>query len=1137
MNKNLHSKGILLRFSTFLLVCLLFSGIKITAYGNELPEYNSMFAQQVKSATVTLKLQNKPLKTILYEIQKQTKINFMYNEVILKSFPNKSLDVKNMPVEKVLDQLLQDSGFTYSINKNNITIVKKTAPTVAGAVMNVRGKVVDKQKKPIVGATVLLAGTNKGAITSAEGIFNLPATMNQVVEVSYVGKKNASKVILDNKELHIVMEDDAMAVEDVVITGMFNKPKESYTGAVTFLSKQDLTNFKSRNLISTIANLDPSFNIVENNKMGSDPNALPEINIRGMTNLPQAGVTMGNLNDFQTEQRANLNTPLFILDGFEITLQRMMDLDEEEIENVTILKDASSTAIYGSRGTNGVVVITSVKPKAGKLTVNIKASLKLEVPDLSSYDLLNAREKLELETIAGLYTVDPTKEKDPVEKQLSLNKEYNRKLRSVQEGVDTYWLSQPLNTGIAGNYSLSLSGGDQSFRYSLSASYSGTQGVMIGSDRNNFNGSLNISYLYKSLSFSNVVSVGINTSHNTNYGTFDTYAKLNPYLTPYDDNGKITMYFGADMTNDENNKPLLNPLYDATTNTSNKNTYLNVRNNTSLEWSPIKSLKIGANVGFSTNTGENHNFKPPTHSSFDGVKDVTDKGMYIYGNNTSSSYNFALNMSYAEVFDKHSIFVGFNGTLSESTSSNFGTSIKGYTHENLDFISMGSKYGNTVPSGMEATSRAAGAVGNVNYVYDRALFVDASYRLDGASSFGDQNRFKPFYTVGAGWTVSRLTYIQDNMTWLNTMRLRYNYGVTGSLPFNVYDAFTIYEYNITQRYNGLIGANIKGYGNPNLTWQYTYSHNLGLDMDMLKSRISVGLNFYRRYTKGSITSMELPLSHGYDKYVENKGDILNTGYDFNVSVRLINDRKRQINWSVRASFASNKNKLVKLSEAMKTYSNDLKKRPQSKNLDPILLYEEGESMNALYAVRSLGIDPGSGKEIYMKRDGSVTYEYDNMDKIVVGVTQPKVQGSLSTSFRYKKLSVNLGFSLRLGGQKYNGTLVSKVENADVRQNVDRRVLNDRWRGIDHFAKHKGLTETQKIGQSTRFVQDESTLSCNTLNVAYTFSPKWVKKNLNISAMNISASTNDLFQISTIKLERGTNYPFARRINMSLSLTF
>ncbi len=1074
------------------------------------------YSQDIK---LSLSIEDVYLTDIFSMIREKSDLSFVYNVDELRDIRVKSVKVTEASIQDVLSLALKGTGYVYEFEDNVVVIHPKTSEQIKKT-LTVNGFIYDENKEPMPGVTVIFVGAHLGTRTNDKGYFSfdLPVEQGQL-QFSFIGYKtvkyNFSPKI---KSFKITMEQDLQEVEEVVVTGMFNKAKESFTGAATLITKEELMEFKSNNLLSTLSNIDPSFNIISNNEYGSDPNKLPEINIRGTTSIPS------NLEDLKAGERANLNTPLFILDEFEISLERMMDLDPDEIQSVTILKDASSTAIYGSRGSNGVVVLTSVKPKGGKLRATVGSSLNLEIPDLSSYNLTNAREKLEIERVAGLYNGKTLND------EITLRNLYSQKLVAIAEGVDTYWLSKPLQTGVATSARLNLSGGDKFFTYRLSTSYNGNTAVMKGSYRNNFNGSLSIIYSKNKLTFSNSVSVGVTSAANSQYGNFSEYARMNPYWEIYDEHGEMVKFFGSDT--DKVTGKVNNPLYAAQIETKDETTYTFITNNTNVNWKPIKEVNVQFTAGVSQQISELNRFKPATHVDYEGEDDPRKKGRYDFGYTKSQRWSTSLRGKFAKVYhDKHSVFAGVDVNMAENMAENYQVGVLGFTHERLNFISMGSQYTGNAPSGRESTGRRMGLTTNVSYSYDHMIYFDGSYRIDGASSFGKHGRFKPYYSVGLGWTASRMKFFRDNLSDISTLRFRYSYGVTGSLQFtSPYEAMTVYEYEIGSRYDGFLGATIKGYGNEDLSWQYTYSHNLGMDFSMFKGKFSLGLNVYRRLTEGMTTSMNLPLSHGYETYTENKGDIENKGIDMNVVVKLIN--RKDFNWSVRGGFARNTNKILKLSEAMKAMSTQAEENGKD---DPNYLYREGESMDALYAVPSLGIDPNTGKEVFVDQRGQPTYTWQGSHRMSFGVRQPKLNGRFASSIRYKGFTATASFGVRLGGQIYNSTLISKVESANIKYNVDKRVFTDRWQKPGDLAKFRALDLTSGVRQSSRFVQDESTLEFKSLNIGYNF-PRKLTKRLNLAAVNFTVQMSDLFYVSTVKRERGTSYPFSFKPRFSLSIT-
>ncbi|MBD0824960.1 SusC/RagA family TonB-linked outer membrane protein [Aestuariibaculum marinum] len=1087
---------------------------------------------EIQKTKITLNAENELISKVIDKIESISDYRFIYNVKNVDLSRKVSIHVSDQEIEEVLKTLFRDTHTNFKIRGTHIVLNDKEVeesqdvPAIKQKIITVKGVVEDEHKQPLPGATVMVKGTKKGVVSNFDGEYVIQSPKGETLLFSYIGYET-KEVVAETESIDVQLFPNVEELNEVVVTGIFNRAKESYTGAATFINKKQLEEFESRDILKTISNIDPAFNITISNEFGSDPNRLPDINIRGMSSVPNK--SQQELDQLQDDERANLNTPLFILDGFEITLQRMLDLNQDEIESVTILKDASATAIYGAQGANGVVVLTSVKPKAGKLRVNYRSNFNVEVPDLRSYDLLNASEKLELERLAGLY------DSDDFNQQILLKKSYNTKLKAVEEGVDTYWLSRPVQTGLGQTHNLSLGGGDPAFRYSMNFQFRKITGAMKGSNRENFNGSVNITYLLDKIQFTNILSIGFNQSENSQYGSFSEYANLNPYWRPFDEDGLIPIQYGE---GDPAINTIFNPLYNASLGGYDKRKYTNIRENFQLEWSVNDNFKIRGVLGYTKNIGNSDKFLPPNHTSFYGVQNNDSKGTYGLRINESSNLSAQTTINYAKVFnEKHKVFIGVNGTMRETQSINYGINVSGFAHDRMDFISMGSKYVGDSPSGREATTRSLGITSNANYSYDNIYYADLSYRLDGASSFGENSRFAPFYSIGLGANLSKLAFVKEKLPVISNLRPKYSYGVTGSLQFSPYDAMTTYTYLTNDdRYDGNLATAIRGLGNPDLKWQTTYQHNVGFEIGLWNNTLALNSNYYYKKTEDLITSVTLPLSNGYTTYTENLGDVLNQGIEADLSANIIRNNSKGWTWSVRGGISHNRNKLLKLSEAMKLISEANEQYNIGKS-EPNVLYREGESMNALYVVPSLGIDPATGREMFVNADGEVTYNYPQYNRVAYGLTQPKINGRLSTNVSYRNLRVNLGFSFRTGASIYNSTLASRVETTDFTKNVDQRVYSGRWRQPGDVVPYKSLVTSDPTLLTSRFVQNEKTLSLNTLNIDYRVPSKWVKKHLKMDRVNISYATNDLLYFSTIKLERGTGYPFAWRHSLSLSFGF
>ena len=360
----------------------------------------SAWALPSQDKTVTLKLHNVSIETVLDAVKKQTGVNMLYNSQMFKGVPPVSIDAKNEKWEIALKLILNPQGFDYVV-KDGIVVIRKMQAEKREN--RIRGMVVDSNRDPIPGASIIVKGTRTGTSTNIEGEFTLDVKNDKVtLEVSFIGmKKQTLQVDATRKKmLEITMVDDVKTLEDVVVTGYSNVRKSSFTGSSTQITGDELRKVSQTNILGAIQSFDPSFRLVDNTQFGSDPNTVPEMYIRGRSGF---GIKDLDKDLSRSNLENNPNLPTFIMDGFEVSIEKIYDLDPTRIESLTILKDAAATAMYGSRAANGVVVITTVAPKAGEVRVSYNFTGTLEMPDLHDYNLANAAEKLEIERLAGLF--------------------------------------------------------------------------------------------------------------------------------------------------------------------------------------------------------------------------------------------------------------------------------------------------------------------------------------------------------------------------------------------------------------------------------------------------------------------------------------------------------------------------------------------------------------------------------------------------------------------------------------------------------------------------------------------------------------------------------------------------------------
>lgn len=1085
--------------------------------------------------TLTIKSGKISYKQLFREVQKQTGYDVLLHSTHFDLDKKIKVQFYNKPLMEALDWIKENEHINYQVDKKSIIFrfsENKVDPVIGeyeADQTQIIGKVVDEQGNVIEGASIKLkSDVTKGTLSQKDGSFNLPITaLNEVLVVSYIGYESKEvKASLDRDKMVIRLIRKEAKVEEVVITtGIFKKEDKSFTGASTTVTAKELRDFGNRNLITSLRNVDPSFNIIESNTFGSNPNRLPEIQMRGSSSIP-------NIGELQDQTRVGLNTPLIILDGFESSLQKLYDMNENEVESITLLKDAAATAIYGSRGSNGVVVITTRPPKMGKLRLNYRADVNLEMPDLSDYSLLNAKDKLDLEWKANYYNHANT------EIDFPLKKYYSYLLNEVNRGVETDWMALPLRTGIGQRHNLRVEGGDQSLRYSASAQVNNIAGVMKGSSRNTINGNISLAYTYNNLRFRNNLQISQGKSNESPYGTFSEYARMNPYWRAFDENGNVLKVLGDPGNMDYQyywNTLPVNPLFNANLNTFEKSETSELVNNTAVEWNIIDELTLRAQLGIIKGNVQYDKFRPAEHTAFANYSadDVFRKGDYAYSIDNNFRYDGSLNLAYSKVFSQvHQITGGVDFNVRQSKLSRYNFLAEGFPNSDFDFISMALQYSeNGKPSGSESLSRAVGLTGNISYVYADRYFSDFSVRIDGSSQFGAKTKMAPFWSAGLGWNVHNEKFLIGN-PYINRLKIRGSTGITGSQNFNAYQALSTYGYYTDQRYFNWMGSYLLGLGNEDLKWQQAMKYNVGMDAEFLQRRLKLTTDFYLETTEDLVSSINLPASSGFASYIENIGRMQNKGFEIKAT-GLILANPEKYTWSVTVAVLGNRNKVIETSKALK----DAQSIILNGTTDPGVLYMEGYSSNDIWVVPSLGIDPSTGKELYLGADGLPTYTWDAANIKSVGTTDPLLFGNFSSMFRYKDFAINASFRYRFGGQQYNSTLVNKVESGNYKYNVDSRVYDDRWQQPGDMAAFKGLLVTSPTYKTSRFVQDENTLVCNNISLQYDLRAENVLRKLRLQAINFSANMAEPFYMSSIRRERGTSYPFSRQLSFTVNATF
>lgn len=1000
----------------------------------------------------------------------------------------------------------------------------------------VYGRVIEKlSKEPMVGVTIRLDGHSTGVITDINGcyVLTLPEKGGLVI-YSYIGFETRKIKVTSRQKVDVQMVEATESIQEVIVTGYNSIQKESFTGNTTKIEKEDLLKVNPNNLISAIQTFDPSFRIQENLAAGSDPNSLPQFVLRGQTGIGETTLGQTSTSSISREVLSgNSNLPIFILDGFEVDVEKIYDLDMNSIHSINILKDAAATAMYGSRAANGVIVIERRAPEAGKFRVQYSGVLSAELPDLSSYNLVNAREKLETERLAGLYDSN-TPEIDPY------TNGYYQRLNNVLTGVDTYWLSQGLRTALNHKHSVFIDGGENDVRWGVELGFRGTEGVMKHSSRKNANAAFYVDYRIGGLQIKNKVTYTYNKSTDVPFNSFSDYSHLLPYMRLYDENGdyvrRLEKFDGASGTQ-------VNPLYEINFyNSFDHSGYDEVTDDLSLNWRITDGLRLRGQFSVLMRNSTGDLYKDPASASYsastgniNGEKtESTQKRTVIDG---------SLSLMYNNTFKGHNLNICLSSNMRQTQSTASETRYRGFPGGDL----VSSNYAAEVygkPSSSDNTTRLVGALLTSNYTYNNIYLADLTGRIDGSSEFGSDKRWSMFWSTGAGINIHNYDFMKSNELF-SMLKFRASYGLTGKTNFSLYSAKDMYQLQTDSWYPTGYGVFLYQMGNPNLKWERKYTLDYGVEIGLWHDKIYLKASAYDERTIDLITDYTIPSSTGFTSYKENMGKVKNTGVELELRARLYSDR----NWlfQLYGSFARNKNTIIEISQAMRDYNKKVEElfsgyNPESssdsKYAKTYLEYYEGASLTSIYGMKSLGISPTNGKEIYLRRNGDVTDVWSADEWTIIGDTAPKGQGSFGYTLSYKQLSMFASFLYTFGGDAYNNTLVSYVENADIKNdNVDKRVLLDRWQKPGDITTMKDIRDRNvTTGASSRFVQKNNTLQWSSLTMSYNFRPEQLKK-LHLSGLRLSFTMNDLFYWSTIRQERGLDYPYSRSFNLTTNIIF
>lgn len=1002
------------------------------------------------------------------------------------------------------------------MHQGGVAVAQTASKTLSGIV-------VDEDDVPLPGVAVYdAANPSLGTVTSDKGTWSLtvgPKCTKLTFES--LGYKTKEVAVKDVAVVRLVV--DAQELEATIVTGIYTRKADSFTGAVQTINSDALRKAGNKNVLESLKNIDPSLLIIDNLEQGSNPNAMASMQIRGASSLSMETTSL------KSNFTSDVNMPLFILDGFETSLEKIQDMDMNRVESITILKDASAKAIYGSKGGNGVIVIETKSLDSGKTAVTYTGNISLEMPDLSSYNLCNALEKLEVESREGYYS-NSTSSAD----MLSAMQVYYSRLKRALEGESTYWLSKPLRTGVGNKHSLSVELGNRELKSFTTFSYNDIEGVMKGSNRQVISGDMNLAYRLKGWQFRNIMSISAMNSNESPYGTFSDYAKMNPYFNPYDDEGNLVRTFTL-IT--EPRSYAVNPLYDASLDVVNSSNYLDFTDNFYVEYSPVKMLKLVARFGIDTKRTGADEFYPASHSKFfsytSDESDILRRGSYEKTEGTYTSYSGDVSAQFNQTFNKvHEVFATAQYQISETNYSEVTNYAEGFPNSRMDEIIFARQYAaDKTPTGGAGLNRNLGLLLTTGYSYDNRYMLDATIKGSASSVFGTDNKWGTFWSTGVAWNLHNEQFLKGS-SWLKQLKLRYSMGSSGNQNYTTNNSIAVYQYYNDRYYGGYTGVRLQNLPNPNLGWETKMDYNLGLDFRT--NKLNLTFDAYIADTKDLVFSRSTLPSTGFSYVSDNLGKIRNKGLELGATYTVWQKKNSYVSLLFKA--ALNDNRILELSDAMRSYNQQQQELAESLGSEtPVIQYYDGMPLHSIWAVPSLGIDPVSGKEMFISSSGAVVDTWDAADLVNCGSSDPLYNGNFGVNSEIEGIGFSLIFTFYGGGYAYNTTLVSMVENVDISQNVDRRIFSDRWYESGQLAQYRNGATTPTQATS-RFVQKNNRLNLSSVSLYYEFPYRLIQR-FKLSRLRASVYGSDLYNWSSIRIERGTSYPYARTVSFSLTATF
>ena len=982
--------------------------------------------------------------------------------------------------------------------------------TVTQQTGKIKGTIVDsKTGEPVIGASVKVKGTKLAAVTDLNGEFELNTHANATLQISYVGFKETE--VKASNGMKISLEEDTESLEEVVVVGYGTQKKESLTGAMANIKGEKLKDITS----ATVENmLNGKVSGVYVAPGSGRPGSTGAIIIRGQTSINGA------------------TAPLWVVDGV-IVGNSAGDLNPDDIETMTVLKDAASTAIYGSEGANGVVVVTTKQAKHEKMSISLSAKAGLSTLNRGNLEMMD-----------GAEFYDYYKSFQNVE---SVNfPRWNEDLRN--SNFD--WFKLAKKTGSTQDYNLTLNGGSENIQSMFTLGYFKEEGAVKGYDMNRYSTRIKVVYKpYEWLTIKPNISGSRTNDKDKQYSVGAMYSMM-PWDSPYDENGNLVPNYYAGWVNSK----ATNYLNDLAAGDYSTSTTYDLSGGLDFDIKITPWLTFSSVNNYSYYNSQTHGYYDPKSSSGEGVNGRTTEYNYV----STRRYTNQL-LRFKKSWGKHNVNALLAYEFNDYEMKYTDVYATGFISGFEDFMTAAKP---EMATGYRTAWAKQSYFTQWRYDYDSRYYGELSLRRDGRSNFGSNNRYGNFFSVSGAWNINNESWFKAD--WVDQLKLRAAFGSVGNVPTSLYPSYSLYSVGAT--YNENPGALISQIGNKDLTWEKTYTTGVGVDASFWQNRLHATLDYYIKNTSNILYQVPVTGLVGVTSIWKNIGKMRNTGIELTVGGDII--RTKDLTWNVTANISHNSNELRDLYKQRDANGNYVVKPVLISDGTSIAgtaqrILEIGEPVDTYYMKEWAGVNPEDGKpQWYMDDENGNKVKTDNYSKASYykcGKASPDVYGSFSTSLFYKNFDLQANFGYSLGGQIYS--YYRQEFDSDGAYAGDRNQMKlqkgwSRWEKPGDIATHpRAMYNNQDKGNlaSSRYLESSDYLKLRSLTLGYNFD----LKKYGIQTLRLSVSGENLFTITDYsgvdpELPAGTNdkgvlsvtntggtsvYPAVRKFMLGVNLTF